>query len=186
MAVKTDADQVKIAVITTQNKIVTEALDNSKPKEENNLMIDADINIEAESSAEIKSKLLARQRQHSKRFNAHSEHVASDETDKAISFINNQNLGWKADTCKLQKHHSEYGSHCDKVNLAQVSDDKNQTLVQTKVFGENTDNFKKALTTAQKWIKKYKKADDIPDSEVPESYNFADIDGYNFLGPVRD
>lgn len=118
VAVKTDADQVKIAVITTQNKIVTESLDNSKPKDEVNLMIDADINLEAVSSSAIKSKALERQRQHSKRFNAHTEHVASDETDKAISFINNQNLGWKADTCKMQKHHSEYGAHCDKVGLA--------------------------------------------------------------------
>jgi hypothetical protein len=51
------------------------------------------------------------------------EHKASDETDKAISFINNQNLGWKADTCKLQTHHAEYGSHCDalKQKLAQIS-----------------------------------------------------------------
>jgi len=33
-------------------------------------------------------------------------------------------IGWKADVCKLQKHHASYGSHCDNkdeaVNLAQV------------------------------------------------------------------
>jgi hypothetical protein len=28
-------------------------------------------------------------------------------------------LGWKADTCKYQKSHSSYGSHCEKsINLA--------------------------------------------------------------------
>jgi hypothetical protein len=37
----------------------------------------------------------------STRFNAHAEHKASDETDKAISFINNNDLGWTADVCKL-------------------------------------------------------------------------------------
>jgi hypothetical protein len=36
-----------------------------------------------------------------KRFNAHLEHKASNETDAAISFINSNVFGWKADTCKL-------------------------------------------------------------------------------------
>lgn len=36
-----------------------------------------------------------------KRFNAHLEHVPSDENDLAISFINSQDFGWKADVCKL-------------------------------------------------------------------------------------
>lgn len=44
------------------------------------------------------------------------EHAANDETDKAISFINKNDLGWKADVCKLQRHHADYGSHCDAVN----------------------------------------------------------------------
>jgi len=40
-------------------------------------------------------------------------------------------LGWKADVCKYQKHHENYGAHCDKpVNLAQTSDEE---LLQ---FGE--------------------------------------------------
>jgi hypothetical protein len=116
------------------------------------------------------------------RYNAHKEHVPSDETDKAISFINSQNLGWKADVCKLQKHHAEYGSHCD-------NEDAPVSLAQTKskkVFGENTEDFKAALEKAQHWAKTYQSADEIPDSEIPESYNFADIDGYDFLGPIRD
>ena len=41
-----------------------------------------------------------------KRFNAHAEHVPSDENDLIISSINALDLGWKADTCKLQKHHA--------------------------------------------------------------------------------
>jgi hypothetical protein len=47
-----------------------------------------------------------------KRYNAHHEHVPSDENDLLIQAINDLDLGWKADTCKLQKHHANYGSHC--------------------------------------------------------------------------
>jgi cathepsin C len=42
------------------------------------------------------------------------------------------------------------------------------------------------LEKTQKWAKEYKTANDIPDSSIPEQYNYADIDGYNFLGPIRD
>ena len=126
-----------------------------------------------------------RLRQSSRRFNAHYEHVPSDETDLAISFINNQNFGWKADTCKLQKHHAEYGTHCDKpVTLAQT--DNNDKEKAKSKFGDGSEKFKKAYTKAQSWAKKYKTAADIPDSEVPESYTLADIDGFDFTGEVRD
>lgn len=38
-------------------------------------------------------------------------------------------LGWKADVCKHQKHHANYGAHCDaQVNLAQVSADADEEL----------------------------------------------------------
>jgi hypothetical protein len=40
-------------------------------------------------------------RQSKTRFNAHDMHIANNETDAAISFINNADLGWKADVCKL-------------------------------------------------------------------------------------
>jgi hypothetical protein len=55
------------------------------------------------------------------RFNAHMEHTANDETDKAISFINKNDLGWKADVCKLQKHHADYGSHCEAQEAATLA-----------------------------------------------------------------
>jgi len=49
----------------------------------------------------------------------HLEHKPSDEMDLMISEINDADLGWKADTCKYQKHHELYGKHCDKpLNLA--------------------------------------------------------------------
>jgi hypothetical protein len=55
-----------------------------------------------------------------KRYNAHHTHVANDDNDKLIEMINELNLGWKADTCKYQKHHEKYGSHCEAQILAQT------------------------------------------------------------------
>lgn len=42
------------------------------------------------------------------------------------------------------------------------------------------------LAKAQSWAKSYKTPEDIPDSLVPESYDFSDINGYDFMGPVRN
>ena len=53
-----------------------------------------------------------------KRFNAHAAHVPSDMNDLMIESINKLDLGWKADTCKYQKHHANYGDHCEALNLA--------------------------------------------------------------------
>lgn len=53
-------------------------------------------------------------RAHNRRMNPHHDHVPSDEMDLLIEIINESDLGWKADTCKLQKHHEKYGAHCDK------------------------------------------------------------------------
>jgi len=101
------------------------------------------------------------------RFNAHQEHTPSDETDKAITFINSQDLGWKADVCKLQKHHADYGDHCDHQNQTGASDpDNSQTLAQTDSeidLDETSDHktkdfskasgkdFEEALKKAQTW-----------------------------------
>ena len=43
------------------------------------------------------------------------------------------------------------------------------------MFGEKTDNFKKALESTQKWAKEYKTANDIPDNLIPENYKYSDI-----------
>jgi hypothetical protein len=86
VSVKTESDTVKVAVITSQNKIVTQPIENE------NIQLQKHSNT---SLAQIRSG------NRNKRFNAHIEHTPSDENDKAISFINNNNLGWKADVCKL-------------------------------------------------------------------------------------
>lgn len=70
--------------------------------------------------------------------------------------------------------------------LTKLSHWKRRQKKGKKKFGEKTDEFKKALEKAQTWGKKYKSADDIPDSEIPDQHDFTNIDGYDFTNPVRD
>jgi len=35
-------------------------------------------------------------------------------------------------------------------------------------------------------MKKYPDADSIPEREIPKNYTFKNIEGYNFMQPVRD
>jgi hypothetical protein len=171
--VKTESDTVKVAVITAQNKIVTQ------PIEKENLMT-ADENVDPKPG-----------RQGNQRLNAHYHHDPSDETDKAISFINSQDFGWKADVCKLQRHHSQYGAHCDAKKaqtLAQLTvDQQMQENKKAKEFSPKSGKeFEAALEKAQSWAKKYKSADEIPDELIPESYDMRNIDGFDFTNPLRD
>jgi len=93
--------------------------------------------------------------------------------DLLISTINSADLGWKASTCKLQKHHANYGKGetCDE-DLVMLSDDDlasgpihpenmlaqigNKQLVGMDIseFGGKDDkHFAKTLEEAQKWRK---------------------------------
>lgn len=94
----------------------------------------------------------------SARTNLHLEHKPSDEMDLLISTLNDADLGWKADTCKLQKHHARYGEgrSCDNevVALAQTDGDSSsegflanegKSETKTKAFGANTNEFRKVL-----------------------------------------
>ena len=94
------------------------------------------------------------------RKNLHAEHVPSDETDLVIETINNMNLGWKADVCKLQKHHPKYGSHCE-LQLSQKQSEID-LILEEKVFGEG-DESQKVHEKALKFQKKYSSAQEIPD-----------------------
>jgi hypothetical protein len=38
----------------------------------------------------------------------------------------------------------------------------------------------------QEWAKKYKAADEIPDSLLPETFDFRNVDGFDFTNPLRD
>lgn len=69
------------------------------PQEVTNIQLESDINRVFEHSTP---------RAHNKRSNPHHDHVPSDEMDLLIQTINENDFGWKADTCKLQKSHKMY------------------------------------------------------------------------------
>lgn len=53
-------------------------------------------------------------------------------------------------------------------------------------FGEQTAEFRGAIQRAQYWMNTYKSPELIPDSAVPQEYDFRNIGGYDFTGPLRD
>ena len=116
-----------------------------------------------------------------KRYNAHHAHVPSDENDQLIELINELDIGWKADTCKYQKHHNKYGAHCDKKTYQPLR------LAQTEgsTFGQGPE-FKKAHAEALKFQKKYSTADQIPDSELPENFDWRNVGGFDFTNEHRN
>jgi len=59
--------------------------------------------------------------------------------------------------------------------------------VESKEFAAEGDkDFGKTLKEAQSWRNKYNSADQIPDEELPDNYDFRNIDGYDFTNEVRD
>lgn len=48
------------------------------------------------------------------------------------------------------------------------------------------EDFVAALASAQQWAENYADAQDIPDDEIPESFDLTDIGGFDFTTPVRD
>lgn len=53
-------------------------------------------------------------------------------------------------------------------------------------FGEKSEAFSQAVEYAHHWKTKYVTPDSIPDSEVPDSYDFRNIKEVDFTGPIRD
>ena len=96
------------------SKMLSEAMGEDKPFEFNDLSTKED----------MKQKVSHKKqpRAHNKRSNLHYDHKPSDTMDLLIETINESDLGWKADICKLQKHHQLYVENCDS-ELVQVESD---------------------------------------------------------------
>ena len=79
-------------------------------------------------------------------------------------------------------------THCEQqTSLAQTSskDEGDESLVQTLEFGKG-DEFTKSLDSAQKFQKKYTSYSEIPDTELPEQFDWRNVDGYDFTSQIRD
>jgi len=137
-------------------------------------------------SSTIRSKEHIFQRKSHRRFNAHHAHVPSDENDLMIQAINDLKLTWKADTCKFQKHHVNYGSHCQKEAALALAQTKAKADEETEAssFGQQ-DNFAAAWDEARKY-QKYNSAEDIPEAELPANFDWRNVGGVNFTSKHRD
>ena len=71
-----------------------------------------------------------------------------------IQAINDLKLTWKADTCKLQKHHVNYGSHCQKEAALALAQTKSKADEEGEAssFGQQ-ENFAGAWDEARKYQK---------------------------------
>jgi len=59
-------------------------------------------------------------------------------------------------------------------------------VIKSKPFDKKSPEFVSTLDKAQRFQKKYKSADEIPDSELPESLDWRNFDGYDFTSKLRD
>jgi len=59
-------------------------------------------------------------------------------------------------------------------------------LSGNKTFGEWTADFKRAASHVQRFQREYKTADEIPDWEVPNQFDWRNQRGYDFTGNLRD
>lgn len=67
------------------------------------------------------------------------------------------------------------------IDLDEATDHKSKDF--SKASGKD---FEEALKKAQGWASKFKTADEIPDALIPESYDFRNLDGFDFTNPLRD
>jgi hypothetical protein len=90
-SVPTETGSYKFAQITNHNEASLLQIDDT-------LAEDTLVQV----AAEVDKKPLMHRKSH------HLKHKPNAETDKLIELINTNNFGWKADPCKLQKHHHMY------------------------------------------------------------------------------
>jgi len=139
-----------------------------------------------------------------------AEHVPSDETDVKITEINKKKIGWKANTCMLQTSHPDYDhkecSHADEqISLAQTFSHKDEEkakfikkivsrdkMKKSKESGKKLpkndfpENFTKTITKVHSFRKKYKDISEIPDGVLPDTWDWRNIDGYDFTSEIYD
>lgn len=70
--------------------------------------------------------------------------------------------------------------------MAQIESELEENK-KAKEFGPKSGKeFTDALEKAQSWYTKYASANEIPDSAIPDSYDFRNVDGFDFTNPLRD
>lgn len=126
----------------------------------------------------------------SRQGNLFASFSATQQSDEKIAHYYNlykqKKLSWQPNLGMLTKSHSLYDNGTISIPISNQKQAMKNPLAGTKSFDSQSDDFFRALNKAQSWKKKYNDIDEIPDSLVPSSYDFRNIDGYDFTGPVRD
>ena len=122
--------------------------------------------------------------------NLFSQFVPSEKSDNKILYLHalytSKQLTWQPNLCMLTQNHSMYPNQtCSQLDKQKKTFKKSKKS-GNKTFGDKSDDFYKVLAKAQHWAKHYRDIDEIPDSLIPEKYDFRNIDGYDFTGPLRD
>ena len=132
------------------------------PTKKPSSLADELVQISAEDTSNERTKAQPKPtgRGQGRRRNLHFDHKPSAKMDVLIHTINNSDIGWKADACKLSN--PPKNCHENKINkLAQVSN-----ADETHAFGEGAE-FDKVKEKVQKYQNRYKSANEIPDTELP-------------------
>lgn len=117
--------------------------------------------------------------------------------DEYLEWVNENedNLGWSADPCKFTKSHPQH-EDCHQVLVDLEVEEKQQVQHKTpqlhlhqEGLGLSLETDERIFEAAHKEIQKFQKyqfAAQIPDKEIPESFDLRNIDGVNYAGKVRD
>eukprot|EP00347_Sterkiella_histriomuscorum_P015978 403354969 len=127
----------------------------------------------------------------SPRKSAHTMSQIRYEETSIVNFINNNNFTWKASL-----HNRFHGLTLGQIKLKNYNPNSaSKILTQTNSYSsdesqdqddkilENKD-FLKALNKSRQYFDL--KLDDIKESDLPQTWDWRDVDGYDFTGPTRD
>ena len=107
--------------------------------------------------------------------------LPSEENDAMIDAINNSNIGWKADVCGYTKTNPNRPATCDtKMHVQTGLNEGQQLFLQSE-----SKAFKDSYAEATKWLHKYNHASLIQDDELPENFDWRNMNGVDYTNEVR-
>lgn len=114
------------------------------------------------------------------RINKLHPHKPTPKFDSLIMVINNNpSSSWKANECYLQRSHEAYPGEewCRELVQLDEQEESNHAKGASAVSGQSY---------VDSWSKKYRSASQIPDAEVPDSFDLRSVMGTDYTSEVRD
>ena len=109
-----------------------------------------------------------------------------------VDYINNNKFSWKAEVnprfkgltlsqLKEEKYHSHHATHVmrtlSQTNTKAIDKSDNEKLLKNEDFIKVWNDVKKHWNTS---------IESFPDTDLPKSWDWRDVQGYDFTTPVRD